>query len=297
MNQLKPLYSRFLDLPEEYTSWDAALCCLIQAPFENTTSFQLGTASGPQATLRASEEIELYDIATGNDLSDLAICVSSAPKLAGLSTKDALPLIEAQVDKALGAHKWPLVVGGEQTVSYAAVRAIIKKFPELCVVQLDAHLDLKDIYKGSNFSHRSASRRLLELGVSMLHVGARSYSRDEAEFALSASKRLTVFNDQDFRSSPEKLSALLSKIKIPIYLSVDMSVLDPSVCPGVSNPETSGLTWNELKAFVNTLFEKHTVVGADIVELSPIPGESRSELIAAQLAMTLFNLHQTGTTP
>lgn len=293
----KPLYSRFLDLPEENVAWDSALCCFIQAPLENTTSYRHGTAAAPQAILRASQEVELYDPSNDSDLSDLAVCVSAAPKLTGLPTKEALPLIESLVDKALNTHKWPLVIGGEQTVSYAAIRSLLKLHPDLHLVQLDAHFDLKDIYRGSNFSHRCIGRRVLELGVRVLHLGARSYSRDEAEFALASSSRFSSLKIEDVTKTPAKFGAALAKIQSPVYLSVDMSVLDPSECPGVSNPEPSGLSWNELMEIVGAVFAKTRVVGADIVETSPIEGDARSELLAAKLATKLFSLHQTGTTP
>jgi agmatinase len=294
MSQEKPLYSRFLNLPEENIAWDSALCSLIQAPLETTTSFQHGTASAPQAILRASEQVELYDPTQGRDLSDLAIATVAAPKLGGLSTKDALASLETLVDKSLEAHKWPLVVGGEQTCSYAAVRAQLKRHPKICVVQLDAHLDLKDTFGGSGFSHRCAARRVLELGVSMIHLGARSFSRDEAEFA---DKAVTLLSVASLRKDPASFKRLLDKGIDPIYLSIDLSVLDPSVCPGVSNPEPAGLAWEELLQVVETLFASKTVVGADLVELSPQPGDARSELLAAKLALKLFELHQTGTTP
>jgi agmatinase len=294
MSQEKPLYSRFLNLPEENIAWDSALCSLIQAPLETTTSFQHGTATAPQAILRASEQVELYDPAQGRDLSDLAIATVAAPKLSGLSTKDALSQLELLVDKSLDAHKWPLVVGGEQTCSYAALRAQLRRHPKLCVIQLDAHLDLKESFGGSGFSHRCAARRVLELGVSMIHLGARSFSRDEAEFAAQAVSILSV---ESLRSDPGSLKRLLDRISDPLYLSIDMSVLDPSQCPGVSNPEPSGLFWNELLQIVETVFDGHAVVGADLVEISPVPGDARSELLAAKLALKLFELHQTGTTP
>jgi agmatinase len=294
MSQEKPLYSRFLNLPEENFSWDAALCSLIQAPLEITTSFQHGTAWAPQAILRASEQLELYDPVHGRDLSDLAIATVAAPKLSGLSTKDALTSLELLVDKSLDAHKWPLVVGGEQTCSYAALRAHLRRHPKICVIQLDAHLDLKESFGGSSFSHRCAARRVLELGVSMIHLGARSFSRDEAEFAAQAVSTLSV---DSLRSDPGSFKRLLDKITDPLYLSIDMSVLDPSLCPGVSNPEPSGLLWNELLQIVEAVFEGHSVLGADLVEVSPLPGDVRSELLAAKLALKLFELHQTGTTP
>lgn len=294
MSQDKPLYSSFLNLPEENTAWDSALCSLIQAPLETTTSFQHGTATAPQAILRASEQVELYDPSDGRDLSDLAIATVAAPRLAGLSTKEALSSLEALVEKSLDAHKWPLVVGGEQTCSYASVRAQLRRHPKLCVIQLDAHLDLKESFGGSGFSHRCAARRVLELGVSMIHLGARSYSRDEAEFAAQAVSLLSI---DSLRKDPASFKRLLERIVDPLYLSIDMSVLDPSLCPGVSNPEPAGLLWEELLQIVETVFEGHTVVGADLVEVSPLPGDARSELLAAKLALKLFELHQTGTTP
>ncbi|MEO5668280.1 MAG: agmatinase [Bdellovibrionota bacterium] len=297
MSQEKPFYSHFLSLPEEATAWDSALCCLIQAPLENTTSFQHGTATAPQAVLRASEQIELYDPSTDRDLSDLSITTPPAAKLAGLSTKEALGVVEELVDKALDSHKWPLVIGGEQIVSYAAVRALVRRHPELCVVQLDAHLDLKDSFGGTPYSHRCASRRVFELGVSMIHLGSRSYSREEAEFVEKNPQRLTRISCEDLKKKASLLEGTLKSVSAPIYLSIDMSVLDPSECPGVSNPEPAGLSWTELLKIVDTLFSHRMLVGADIVEVSPIPGDSRAELLAAKLATRLFDLHQTGTTP
>jgi len=297
VNQSKPLYSRFLNLPDENAEWESALCCFIQAPLENTTSFQHGTAGAPQAILRASEQLELFDPENDRDLSDLAVCVLAAPKLAGLSTKEALSILESLVDKAVDAHKWPLLVGGEQSVSYAAVRAFVRRYPDLCVVQLDAHLDLNDSFGGSAYSHRAACRRVHDLGVSLLHLGARSYSREEAEFANAPSSRIKRLSTRELQTKPSLLENALKSISAPIYLSIDMSVLDPSECPGVGNPEPAGLSWEQLMSVVETLFSHRMLIGADIVEISPIPGDARSELLAAKLATKLFDLHQTGTTP
>lgn len=297
MAQDKPFYSRFLNLPDENVAWESALCCLIQAPFENTTSFQNGTAGAPQAVLRVSEQLELYDPLTGRDLSDLAICTPGALKLAGLSSKEAIDVIESAVDKALDGHKWPLVIGGEHTASYGAVRSLLKRHPDLHVVQLDAHFDLKESFGGSLYSHRCAGRRVLDLGVPLLHLGARSYSRDEAELVATSGDRLKTLSTAQLQKNAALLEQELKNISGPLYLSIDMSVLDPAVCPGVSNPEPSGLSWNELLKIVDSLFSHRMIVGADIVELSPIPEDSRSELLAAKLAVKLFDLHQTGTTP
>jgi agmatinase len=298
MNQEKPLYARFLDLPIENTVWDSALSCLIQAPLENTTTFVHGTAAAPQAILRASEHIELYDTALERDISDLAIYTFPSPKLSGLSTKEALLVVEALVEKSLEAHKWPLLVGGEQTVSLAALKPLLKRDRDLCLVQFDAHLDLKDSYHGSGLSHRSALRRASELGLQVLHLGSRSSSREEAEFALSAADRFVQVPASTLnRSGVAALSSVAAKIRPTVYLSIDMSVLDPSICPGVSNPEPGGLSWETLLGSLNWCFENFSVVGADIVELAPIAADPRSEYLAARLAARIFDLHQTGTTP
>jgi len=133
--------------------------------------------------------------------------------------------------------------------------------------------------------------------VPLLHLGARSYSRDEAELVAASSDRLRVLSTAQLQKNSALLEQELKNISGPLYLSIDMSILDPAVCPGVSNPEPSGLSWNELLKIVDVLFSHRMLVGADIVELSPISGDSRSELLAAKLALRLFDLHQTGTTP
>jgi agmatinase len=291
---IKPAYNNFLGLDSDENPWDEAHYCVLQAPLEHTSSFQSGCAKGPQAILRASEEIQRWDEDLDSNPSSEGIATLSIDALETLSLAESLAKIESKISYVVQSEKWPLLLGGEQTLALASIKALRKKFPDIVVVFLDGFLNLKNKVSGSKNHHCCITRRCLEAEFKCWHLGVRTRDQEEIAYAADPSRSLKILSLKDLREGQIRLSNLdeFFPEKQPVYLSIDLGVLDPSVCPGVTLPEPGGLLWNELLWLVEKLFSKNSnVVGADICGLSPIPNEARSEYLAARLAYKILCLH------
>lgn len=291
----KPSYNNFLGLGSDSNPWESSRYCVLEVPLEKTTSFQTGCALGPQAILRASEVVQKWDEVLQHDVSLEGISTLSLTDLDSLSLSEALAKIESKTSYVVQSEKWPLLLGGEQMLSLAALKALRKKHAEVGVIFLDSFLNLKDRVSGSINSHRSVTRRSLEAAFPCWHLGARRVDKDEGEFLSSTanSALLKTLSLNDYRENPGSLKGFIDSQK-PIYLSIDLGVLDPSQCPAVTLPEPGGLLWSELNLVLENLFKINpNIVGADICGLSPIIGESRSEFLAARLAYKILSLHST----
>jgi agmatinase len=176
----------------------------------------------------------------------------------------------------------PFTLGGEHSLSIAPVRALRARYPDLCVLQLDAHLDLRDEYQGTKLSHASVMRRVRELGISTVAVGIRSVSREEADYVHA--EEAPVFLAREIRQNGLPVEAILSRLRNPVYITVDLDAFDPAYVPGVGTPEPGGLTWEEGLKLLRAVCERRQVVGCDLVELCPIHGQPASDFFAAKLA-------------
>jgi agmatinase len=287
----KPFYSSFLGLDENHSLWAKANYAIIQASFEKSTRLQHGTAQGPQALLRASEHVSRWDMFFQKDFSTVGIHTLPPLDLHSLSSSEALTKIEEQCSLCLDNKKWPLLIGGEQSVSLAALRALTKNKSTVSVLSLDSRVDALDKVLGSSSSHLSCSRRLLESGVPTHVWGYRALEVEEALFLKNSPSHFFALSQKDLLLALQKKS-LPQLATQEIFLNVDLSVLDPATCPAVSRPEPSGLSWQELCELLIFIFDSYTVVGASLCELAPIPNDTRSEYLAAQLAYKIIACHQ-----
>lgn len=254
----------------------------IPAPYDATTSFRPGTRFGPRALLEVSPYLEFFEEETGEKPQEtLGFLTLEEPELP-VKPEKALSFLEAQVENLLSSGKLPILLGGEHTVTLAALRALRKLRGPFRLLYLDAHLDLRDTYQETRWSHACVLRRALELGFEPLVVGARSLSEEEAIFLKE--RDLPVIWARDLRKAPEKaLEHLETFVKEgPLYLSLDLDVLDPAEAPGVGTPEPGGLSWYEILDILR-LVAQAEVVGLDLVELLPLPGDPRTEYLAARL--------------
>lgn len=250
----------FIGCDSEYNE---ASVVLFGAPFDGTTSFRPGTRFGSKAIRSESFGIETYSPYQDKDLEDLKVFDGGDLDLCFGNTNKVLKDIEEYTDKILRDSKVPVMIGGEHLVTLGSIRAAAKKYENLHVIQFDAHTDLRDDYLGEKLSHATVMRRVLEIiGDNKLYqYGIRSGEREEFNFARKHSN-LTKF---DFGNFEEDINKLQGK---PVYLSIDLDVLDPSEFPGTGTPEAGGVSFKELvKAVIDV--GKLNIVGFDIVELSP----------------------------
>ncbi len=236
------------------------------APFDSTTSFRPGARFGSAAIRHESFGLETYSPYQDRDLADCRIFDSGDIELCFGSAEKALCDIEARAELILAAGKLPLLVGGEHLVTLGSVRAAVRRHPDLHVVHFDAHADLRDDYLGARLSHACVMRRCHELvGDGRIHQFCiRSGEREEFRFA----ERHTDMHKFGF----DGLAALaqdLSAEGAPVYLTIDLDCLDPSVFPGTGTPEAGGVSFAMLLQAIGDV-SKTNVVAADINELAPM---------------------------
>ena len=251
----------FLECDKDY---EEAEVILFGAPFDSTTSYRPGTRFGSSAIRRESFGIESYSPYQDKDLIDLPVMDSGDIELSLGDTALCLDQIEERTEKILGDGKIPCMLGGEHLVTLGAFRAIQRRYPEVHIIHFDAHADLRDDYLGVKLSHACVLRRCQELiGDGRIHqFGIRSGDREE--FAWG--KEHVETNRFDFGGLSETLEELKD---VPVYFTLDLDVLDPSVFPGTGTPEPGGVCFEELRKAATEVCRNAKVVGCDVNELSP----------------------------
>ena len=260
---LKPNIENFIGCDCNY---EQAHIVLYGAPFDSTPSFRPGARFGSSAMRHESFGLETYSPYQDADLTDCAVFDSGDLELCFGSAQMALEEIEARAARILQDGKFPILLGGEHLVTLGAVRAAVKRYKELHIIHFDAHADLRDDYLGAKLSHACVLRRCHELvGDGHIHQFCiRSGDREEFYFASEhTDMHLFLFEGL------EKTIADLQAQNVPVYFTVDLDCLDPSVFPGTGTPEAGGVSFPELLDAIRTVCTAH-VVGADINELAPV---------------------------
>lgn len=236
------------------------------APFDSTTSFRPGARFGSAAIRHESFGIETYSPYQDKDLTDIKVFDCGDLELCFGSSESALNDIEEQTEKILNDGKLPIMIGGEHLVTYGSVKAVFKKYPELQIIHFDAHADLRDDYLGVKLSHACVLRRCHGLvGDGKIHQFCiRSGERDEFKFAASHTD-MHKFNFDGLKEVCEELS----KNNTPVYFTIDLDCLDPSVFCGTGTPEAGGVNFAQLLDAILTV-SKTNIVGADVNELAPM---------------------------
>jgi agmatinase len=233
---------------------------ILGVPYDKTASFRKGTRHGPDAIREVSEAaIETYSPRLDRDLEDLAFSdLGNLDIDPDAKPEDVVESLYQATSRLLQNKQFPVILGGEHSISPGAIRAAYEKHPDLQVLQLDAHADLREDYEGSRNSHACAMRRVLDFlpGDRLLQCGIRSGTREE--FAeMKRQNRLVTWQDL-----PARLT------KAPLWITFDIDIFDPADCPGTGTPEAGGLTYREVEKILDEL-AKHHLVGFDLVELSP----------------------------
>lgn len=247
------------------SSFEDALTVLYGAPFDSTTSYRPGARFGSSAIRRESYGLESYSPYQRRDLSDCAVFDSGDMELPMGSSQRALEQIGERCRAILDSGKVPFLLGGEHLVTLGAVREIVKKFPAVHILHFDAHADLREEYLGVSLSHACVLRRCWELvGDGRIHqFGIRSGDRSEWEFSEAGHVSTHPFTLEGLARTLEQLG------DTPVYCTVDLDVLDPSIFPGTGTPEPEGVSFCELRQAVALVCSTANVVGCDVCELSP----------------------------
>ncbi len=281
---------RFLGLDEAHSAPSAAAWVLPIA-YEMTTSYGGGTKNGALAILDASAQVELYDSAVGCEAA-LRYGVHTLPILHPTleSPAAAMADITAAVSALPIAEKVLVTLGGEHALTPAVVRALAAHYPDLIVVQIDAHADLRDSFDGTPHSHACAMRRCLDYAP-VIGLGIRSLCQEEVDFARS-SERVTLIAAEQMHTDSQRryLDQLRERLKgRSIYLTIDVDGLDPSVISATGTPEPGGLSWYDCLTLIEAICSSGQVIAFDCVELAPAYGAQASAFAAAKLVYKTLN--------
>lgn len=302
----------FAGLPPESSRYEAARAVVLSAPYDATTTYRGGTRDGPRAIVDASRELELYDLELACEIA--AAGIHTTPELEPhLGDPQAMVQRVRQAVAALLADgKFPLLLGGEHTLTAGAIAACATTWPELAVLYLDAHADVRGPYLGARYNHASALRLALEDAGSthdhaghaesghtrgVVAVGVRSMAQEEATYikdtglAVIGAERIAATR----REAPGALLRLWAETLAhlgppgrPLYVSVDLDALDPGIMPAVGTPEPGGMDWYEAVSLLRAASRRHPIVMADVMELAPGEGPVACAFTAAKLAYKLI---------
>ncbi|MBP1635460.1 MAG: speB [Acidobacteria bacterium] len=265
---------------EPARSFDDARVVVLPVPFERTTSYVTGTRNGPREILLASGQVELWDEETGSDPWGRGIFTLPEMELPYNDVRVALDEIGRVVAELIPHEKFVVVLGGEHSISIPVVEAFAAATPNLSVLQIDAHADMRDAYQGSRFSHACAMRRIVE-HAPCTQVAIRSLSREESQAIPSL--RTRVFWDHTMRQDPDWIDTVVEGLSEAVYITIDADGLDPAIMPAVGTPEPGGLSWHETTALLKAVLSRRRVVGCDLVELNPLPGMVGPNFLCAKL--------------
>ncbi len=273
----------FGGLPDEHSQYATSRAVIFPVPLERTTSYEHGTRNGPAAILAASRNMELYD-------EELEL---EPYKEIGIHTLPAIDTADGTLDEViteiftaqmglLEDDKFTVALGGEHSLTPPVVSATAKKFKNLSVLQIDAHADLRDEYHGNPANHACAMRRVVEV-CPAVQVGIRSLSVEEAQAIPHL--RTSVYWAKDIARAPMKswIAKVLADLSPNVYLTIDLDGFDPAFVPATGTPEPGGLDWMQVTSLIRAVADHKKIVGMDVVELLPQPGDHASDFLAAKL--------------
>lgn len=286
------LPNNFGGLPEECSSYQKSRAVIFPVPLDRTTTYMTGTGRGPAAILDASRNMETYDDELGCEI----FTQCGIHTLPAIDTHEGLlEQVLAQIHTTglalLADGKLPVVLGGEHSLTAPLVSAAAKKFPDLTVLQIDAHADLREAYQGNRSSHASVMRRVVEI-CPAVQVGIRSLSIEEAEAipAIENQKRTKIYWARDI--VPAALDSwvprVVADLSAHVYVTIDLDGFDPAYVPATGTPEPGGLDWHQVTSLLRAVARTRRVVAADVVELLPQAGDHASDFLAAKLIYKLL---------
>ena len=287
--------SGFCGLEKPFSDYECARYAVLPAPYERTTSYGKGTSKGPNAIIEASRYLELYDEELDATPAETGIATLKPLAVDGRQPNAMAHAIRKAVAVLLGDGKIPVVLGGEHSITPAAVDAVAECFGDVSVLQFDAHSDLREEYHGNRHSHACAMARSRE-HADTVHVGIRSLGAEEAPLV----KRLRAEGKLYFATDvigKDRVMDIVGALKDRVYVTFDVDAFDPSIMPSTGTPEPGGLGWYDVLGILRGVCRERAVVGFDIMELSPNPGNKAPDFTAAKLAYKMIGYSTVGRHP
>jgi len=268
------------------TDFDRARVVILPAPLDRTTSYVPGTRNGPHEILTASTHMELWDEETEVDVHSIGIFTLPEMEFPFATMDEVMQEIRRVANELVVRDKFPVVLGGEHSVTGPVVAAMASRYPGLSVLQLAAHADLRESYMGTPHNHACVMRRVLEYARAT-QVGIRSLSPEEA--AAVPTLPTEIFYDFNMRQHEDWIERVVDSLSETVYITIDVDGFDPAIMPATGTPEPGGLTWYEGLTLLRRVIETRRVVGCDIVELSPIPGNVAPNFLCAKLIYKILS--------
>jgi len=276
--------TNFGGLPPEHSSYNSSAIVILPVPFDLTGTWIRGAEKGPEAILRASANMELYDIETGTEVYKQGI--HTAEPVISENSDDMVRQVRKKVTKLLSDNKFTVVAGGEHTVALGSMMAHSSHYRDLTIVHLDAHTDMRDEYEYNRLSHACVMARVSEFNPRIISAGIRSMDYSEAE----GIKDRHIFHASYIHKSNDWVRRIIELSGNNVYLTIDLDVLDPAVMPSTGTPEPGGLGWYDLMGLFEALSSKRNIVGFDVVELCPSQGRVDPDFLAAKLIYQLLSM-------
>ncbi len=286
--------SNFLGLEEiDLYAFEKSKYVIQPVPYEHTSSYLAGSDKGPQAIINASQYVEFYDEELGVEtIRQAGISTIEALDFTNKVDEEAVNYIEASTTELLNKNKFVVSLGAEHTVTLGFVKAHLKKYPNLSVLQIDAHSDLREKYHDNPYSHASVMARVKDLGVTLCQAGIRAQCIEEAE-EIKRNPKIHTFYAHQIRLNDQWISDLVNNLSDDVYITIDADGFDPSIMPAVGTAEPNGLFWNETLDLLRETCKNKNVIGFDIVECAPIEGSILSEYTLAKLAYRIMGYIET----
>jgi agmatinase len=256
---------------------------IVPVPYDETSTWMKGSDKGPDAIMEASVNLEFYDVETDTEAHKKGI--HTIDPILEKSSPEAL--VEAVCRKTLNLladKKFPVIVGGNHTVSIGSIKAVSEEFENLTILQLDAHSDLRQEYEGSRFNHACVMARAREFAP-LVQVGIRSMAAEEVAFA----DQTRIFYSHDLYYNKQLYRSAIEKLSENVYITIDLDVFDPSLMPSTGTPEPGGPDYFEIMHFLRDVARARNIVGFDVVELCPSPVNKVPDFVAAKVIYQLLS--------
>lgn len=274
------------DFEDKYTDYRTAEIAILPVPYDGTSTWIKGADKGPEALLDASFNMEFYDIETGTEVYKKGIA-TLAPVTEDSTPEAMSDEVERRMDAIIKDGKFPVMIGGEHSVSIGAIRAIAKNYEEFSVLQLDAHSDMRDTYEGSTHNHACIMARAKEVATNVTQVGIRSTWPAEEGHNIDPERIFYAYKIKEESGWEEKVSKQLCK---NVYITIDLDVFDPAIMPSTGTPEPDGLSYRQVLNLLKRIIAEHNVIGLDVVELCPNEINKAPDFLASKLIYQFLSM-------
>jgi agmatinase len=280
----------YFGLSEDYSSRDNSRVAIVPVPYEATTSYGKGTKDGPKAMLEASQQVELFDDELWIEPFKIGIHTMEAVQVEALTSEseNAFSGLADSIKPLVHSDKFPILLGGEHSLTLGGVKGCLEKYPNLSVLQLAAHSNLRSSYDGNSHSHASVGFQVYKAlsNPAMTQVGIRNISWEEVAWMEEEEPNISIFWARN--QNKWDVSEIINTLSNDVYLSISVDALDCGIMPATGAPEPGGMDWYQLMEVIKLVCVRKNVVAADITELSPIKGMHAPNFLAAKLLYKLI---------